>query len=123
MRNQAWHGVVGALCAGVALTACATIPTSGEVQITSTPGGVVGQAEPGVQVIPQPPQRNWSATEIVNGFIAASSSFDNRHAVAREFMTHRYARKWRPGWAATVIDTPSVAPVNGGSASGGHIQT
>lgn len=91
------------------VTACANLPTSGSVQMGSLQGPG-GQAQPGIQIVPVPPGRAWGPTDIVNGFLAASASFDNNYAVAREYLTAGFSRWWRPGLAATVIDSPLVSP-------------
>lgn len=96
------------LVLSVAVTACANLPTSGTVQISSLQGSG-DQAQPGVQVVPVPPGRTWNQIDIVNGFLAASASFDDNYAVARKYLTPRFSRWWRPGVAATVIDTPQVS--------------
>ena len=96
-----------ALCAAVA--SCANLPTGGTVPIKALQGsGVQGQA--GVQVEPVAPGRSWTPTDIVDGFLAASASFGQRHGVAREYLTQGFARSWRPGWSATVVDSPHIAP-------------
>ena len=118
------------LCA--ALASCASLPTSGTIPIKTLQGnGVQGQT--GVQVEPVPPGRSWTPVEIVNGFLAASASFGRHHRVARDYLTHGFARAscprqktppspgprkkarkkcvtgWRPGWGATVVDSPRVS--------------
>lgn len=108
MRNRGWLAASGVLIAGVIATACATLPTSGTVQL-STQQGSGGQAQHGVQIVPVPPGAGWPQTEIVKGFLAASASFDNKHGVARQYLTGKFKRIWRPGWAATIIDSPDVS--------------
>lgn len=94
-----------ALCAAV--TSCASLPTSGTVPIKSLQGaGIQGQAR--LQVEPVPPGPSWSAAEIVKGFLAASASFAGDHAVARMYLTRGFAKSWRPGWSATVVDSQSI---------------
>jgi hypothetical protein len=112
MTNRPWLAAVGVAMLGSAVTSCATLPTSGTVQLRSLQG-TSGQAQPGVQIVPVPPGRDWSPVSIVSGFLAASASFDNKHhAVARRYLTagpRGYASKWQPAWAATVIDAPQVS--------------
>jgi len=102
---------LGALVVSAAAAACANLPTSGSVRANSLQGaGGAGQI--GVQIVPVPPGRAWRPQDIVNGFLAASASYD--HTVAREYLTggkNGYARRWRPGWAATIIDSPKVSQV------------
>jgi hypothetical protein len=92
------------------MAACANLPTSGTIQV-STLHGTAGGSQNGVQVVPRPPGRNWSPQDVVGGFLTASASysFDQRR-IAREYLTHGkhgFARRWRPGWQATIIDAPS----------------
>ncbi len=98
--------VGSALVLSLAVTACASLPTSGIVQNTSLQGSGA-QAQPGVQVVPVPPGRNWGQIDIVMGFLAASASFDDDYAVARKYLTTGLSRWWHPGVAATVIDSPN----------------
>jgi hypothetical protein len=104
MRTLRWLAGPGALVVGMAATACATLPTVGSVP-PSTLQGSTGQNQQGVHIVPVPPGPGWSPKDIVNGFLAASASFDrHRRAVARQYLTPRFSRNWRPGWAATIID-------------------
>src|SRR5262249_17107875 len=68
-----------------------------------------GQAYP--QLIPVPPGGDWSPESIVSGFLAASASFANGHAVAREYLDPVTARQWYPGWAVTVVGQPQVSEI------------
>jgi Lipoprotein LpqB beta-propeller domain/Sporulation and spore germination len=106
MRIRGWLAAPGVLIAGVMATACATLPTSGIVQLNTSQGSS-DQPQHGVQIVPVPPGPGWSQTEIVSGFLAASASFDNNHAVARQYLTRKFSRIWKPGWAATIINSPN----------------
>ena len=102
-----------ALTASVCLVAaggCATIPASGTVRSLSQPQTQVTQGEDFPQLIPAPPGKNWSAQQIVSGFLAASASFAGHNAIAREYLTPRQARTWNPGWAVTVVSKPIFRP-------------
>ncbi len=106
MRSQV-RLAASLLVLGSALAACANLPTSGTVQVKSLQGSG-GQPQPGIQIVPVPPGRGWEPTDIVNGFLAASASFDNNFAVARKYLTTWFSHRWHPGLAATVIDVPNV---------------
>ena len=109
MRKRRWLAASGALIVGLAASGCAALPTSGSVQ-RSTLQDSGAQAQHGVEIVPVAPGPGWSPIDIVSGFLAASASFDgHRHAIAREYLTPRFNRMWRPGWAATIIDDPKVA--------------
>lgn len=112
MSPRRWlaASAAGALAATVA--ACANLPTSGTIQISSLHGaGVAGPG--GVQIVPRPPVKSWGPADIVRGFMAASADYDPHHQVAKEYLTKGtggFARRWRPGWAATIVDAPSIQP-------------
>ncbi len=100
----------GALALSVALTACANLPTSGTVDIKSLQGSGE-QAQAGIQIVPEVPGRTWAPQDIVQGFLTASASFGDKFSVARKYLTPWFSRRWHPGVAATVIDTPKVSPL------------
>jgi hypothetical protein len=109
MIRRRWLAAAGALLLAVEATACATLPTSGSAQ-PGTQEGSGGQSQRGVEIVPVPPGRGWSPIDIVNGFLAASAAFDkHHHAVAHEYLTKKFSQRWRPGWAATIIDSPNVS--------------
>jgi hypothetical protein len=81
---------------------CATMPTTGPVHSVAVVQGN-GQTQDNPQPIPVPPGAGWSYPQIVSGFLAASTSFANDHAVAREYLAPGAAQAWQPGWAATVV--------------------
>ncbi len=113
MTSRSWLAASGVLA--LAVTACANLPTSGTIQVKQLHGtGGVGQN--GVQFLPRPPVKGWTPEDIVNGFMQASASYDPHHRVAKEYLTagkHGFGRRWRPGWAATIIDSPGVNRVTG----------
>jgi hypothetical protein len=83
-----------------AVAGCATVPTSGPVEPAR---GGTGQPQLYPQLIAVRPQPKWGPEDIVLGFLHASATFTNDHAVAREYLTPAQSRKWHPGWAATVV--------------------
>jgi hypothetical protein len=103
--------VAAAFAVAVAACGCSTVPTSGAVQQVGV--GQVGISQDYSQPIPVGPGPDWTTTQIVSGFLAASASFANDHEVAREYLDAKAQRKWRPGWAVTVVSstpTTSTAP-------------
>ena len=62
-----------------------------------------GQAQPYLQIVPQPPIPNAGPADIVRGFLAASASFVGQQHVAREYLTPEASRAWSPGWSAIVF--------------------
>ncbi len=108
MTNRRWVAALGTLILGAAATACATLPRSGSVPLKTLQGSG-SDAQHGVQIVPVAPGPGWSPADIVNGFLAASASFDgHKHAIAHEYLTPKFRRTWRPGSAATIIDAPKV---------------
>jgi hypothetical protein len=102
-------------CGALAVTvaACANLPTSGTVDVNKL-HGAAGTGQVGSQVVPRPPVKGWRPQEVVSGFLTASASYgyDPNHKIAKEYLTdgkHGLGRRWRPGWAATIIDSPSIS--------------
>jgi hypothetical protein len=115
MTVRRWLGALVALVVSAASAACATLPTSGTISVKSLHGsGLTGQTA--VQIQPVPPRAGWLPPSIVKGFLAASASPSYNatsvrpaYTVAREYLTPSFNKHWRPGWAATIIDSPRVA--------------
>jgi hypothetical protein len=72
--------VIAALVAPL-LAGCAVIPTSGPIQQGAEVG--VETTDQVIRVIARPPQSDMTPTQIVSGFLQASASFEDDHAVAR----------------------------------------
>jgi hypothetical protein len=90
--------------AALAVTAagCVSMPNGGPVLPYAVSPSGNGQAQPYLQIVPQPPLPNASPSDIVRGFLAASASFVGQQHVAREYLTPDASRAWLPGWSATV---------------------
>jgi Lipoprotein LpqB beta-propeller domain/Sporulation and spore germination len=108
---------------GLALTvaACANLPTSGNVNVNSL-HGAGGPGAIGSQVVPRAPVKGWRPVDIVSGFLTASASYatDPTHKIAKEYLTQGkqgLAHRWRPGWAATIVDSPTFTPATSGLGS------
>ncbi len=100
-----------ALAAALAAAACATIPTSG--QIIEGPQLEAGSTDQVIRVIARPPEPGMSPAQIVSGFIQASASFEDDHAIARLYLTPEAAATWRPEFGTTVYDGTPVLSVEG----------
>jgi hypothetical protein len=91
-------------CAAVAaLAGCATLPTRGQALPVKQAATGLGQGTDFPQLIPAPPGKNWKPEQIVAGFLAASASFAQDHAFARQYLAGTWAETWNPGWAVTVV--------------------
>jgi hypothetical protein len=98
------------------LAGCVSLPTGGRVSDTGSPGS--NGSEQVVQLVPRPPGRNWGPEEIVMGFLAASGSMlsggsssrsvlnSRALAVAQDYLTPSYRKRWLPNpLSLTVIDS------------------
>ena len=99
-----------AVAAAVAVGGCAAVPTSGAVQQfgNAQAGSALPKDYP--QEIPEPPRPGWDPRQIVQGFLVASASFADDHAVAREYLDP--TAHWHPSWAVTVVSSPTAAIVS-----------
>jgi len=93
-------------CASVLLTACWGIPSSGPVHDAGQVTGVGD--DPFTRIFPAPPADGAKPKDIVAGFLTASASFDDNHAVAREFLTQDAARSWNAGAGAQVYQADTT---------------
>lgn len=98
------RGAVVAL-ALLGLTACASLPVTGDVR----PGLAAGQNDGGSDLafVPQGPSDGMDPKEIVRGFIDAASSPKDSWGIARQFLTFDEAQKWKPD-AGVTVDTGSA---------------
>ncbi|MFB9878844.1 LpqB family beta-propeller domain-containing protein [Planobispora siamensis] len=91
-------GIVGLLAAMVMATAaCSVIPTGpGDVAVDDAGSGDPLDP-PYARVIAMPPSPDWTPKEVVAGFQAAmASTGDSGHAVARQYLTASFLKKWDP---------------------------
>lgn len=110
MTGRSFFAASGALALAITVAACANLPTGGAVDVNKL-HGAGGSGQLGSEVVPRGPVRGWRPQDIVRGFLTASATYgyDPAHAIAKEYLTdgkHGFERRWRPGWAATIIDTP-----------------
>ncbi len=100
MRPRALLGLVAV--ATLTLTSCASIPTAGPVR----EGAEVrtDQERPSIRTIARPPRPGMSPTQVVNGFLEASASFEGDHEVAREYLAPERRTDWDPGLGVVVYD-------------------
>jgi hypothetical protein len=99
-----------ALGLSVAVAGCVSMPGGGPVLPYPATQGADSQNQNYYQFVPQPPQQNAGPSEIVADFLAAGASFAGQQRVAREYLTSKASRGWKPGWSATVYkDGPTVS--------------
>ena len=90
------------LVALTAASACASIPTSGPIEEGDQVRASVD--DPLIRVLPRPPQDGLSREQVVSGFLSASASFDDDHAVAREYLTERASAQWDSSSGVAIYD-------------------
>lgn len=99
----------GLVVPGLALTGCATIPTSGPVaRVSQTPQA---QSSRGVDIAPQPPSRGGNTEVILAGFLTAMATPQAGYQVARQYLTEAAATKWKPDSGATIYDPDDHPPI------------
>lgn len=115
--KQLWLLAVGAVlltgCGNVPQAFTAQVPTSGPIeQGAQVVGSNVDQF---IRVIARPPQPDMTATQIVQGFLDASASFDGGHAVAREYLTPEASARWNASTSVVVYEGSPVLTESGPS--------
>lgn len=91
------------------LAACATIPTSGPIEQGAEV--TLDSSDQVIRVIARPPAPDMTPSQIVSGFLQASASFEDDHAVARQFLTPSAAVTWDPSGSVNVYDgVPTIVP-------------
>lgn len=104
------------LVAALAATGCVSMPTGGPVTPYPVTQGTQAQNQPYVQIQPQQPGRNWTPTQIVEGFLTASASYVNYPQVAQAYLTPAEQTAWDPYWSAVVYkSSPGVTELPGSS--------
>ncbi|MEU7317693.1 LpqB family beta-propeller domain-containing protein [Streptomyces sp. NPDC007083] len=112
--------IVLASC-GALLAGCASMPDGGKVKHVSSShrSGMDSQ----VRVYSVSPQKGEAPTQIVRGFLEATTSDEATFRTAREYMTPAMARRWKPFASTTVLsDAPGAvkAPPESTAVKGGY---
>ncbi len=89
-------------CSNVPDFSVAQVPTTGPIE----QGPQVGSSADGqfIRVIARPPRPGMTRTQVVQGFLDASASFDGDHVVARQFLTNQASSDWDPGAGVAVYE-------------------
>lgn len=110
--------VIAGVVAATSLGACSAVPSSITAQVpTAGPieqGEQVGveRQDQFIRVIARGPREGMSPTQVVQGFLDASASFDGDHAVARQFLTLPASADWETDAGVTVYGSvPSLAEI------------
>jgi Lipoprotein LpqB beta-propeller domain/Sporulation and spore germination len=94
------------LTATVATVAgCVGMPASGPVGAFSASPQSTTPAGDAVGLVASGPEPGWSASDIVQGFLAASADYPTEAAIARQYLVSSASKTWNPGWAVDVFGT------------------
>ncbi|WP_431968596.1 LpqB family beta-propeller domain-containing protein [Actinacidiphila sp. bgisy160] len=94
--------VVGVLLSGlVLLTGCASMPSNGEVHKVG--GEKHADTDPQVRVFGVKPQGGETPSDIVSGFLEATTSDEADYATAKLYMTKEQGKRWKPESGITVL--------------------
>lgn len=84
------------------VSGCAGVPTGSRVASGRPAERADPFNDPYVRVVPVRPGRDWLPFQVINGFLSASASFDDRHAVAREYLLGDV--QWHPDpWPSVLV--------------------
>ncbi len=90
---------------------CVNMPDSGPTgTITATPQSTAAGGD-FIEPVPSGPTPGEKATDIVNGFLAASASYPVNAAIAKQYLLGSAARTWHLGWSVTVLSNVNVTAV------------
>lgn len=96
------------LLAGLLLTGCTTLPDSGAVHVAKGDGAA---ADPTQYTFKPPgPRKGDSPEAVVRGFLLAQEANPLTTAVAREFLSKKARRDWKPNQATVIYQTRVVGP-------------
>jgi hypothetical protein len=89
-------------CANIPTSFTAQVPTSGPIQQGEKVTG--GTNDQFIRVIARPPTAGMTPTELIQGFLDASASFEGDHFVARQYLTMQASNGWDPTSAVRVFE-------------------
>ncbi|WP_329178547.1 LpqB family beta-propeller domain-containing protein [Streptomyces sp. NBC_01477] len=89
------------VCAALLLAGCTSMPSSGEVR--KADNGQQADADSQVRVFGIPPHSGESASEIVDGFLEATTSGEPDFATAKKYLATNLEHTWDPFTGITVL--------------------
>ncbi len=89
-------------CGSVPSTLTAQVPTSGPIEQGAQIAGT--SEDQFIRVIARPPREGMTPSQIVQGFLEASASFDGDHAVARQYLTTKASTGWNTARGVAVYE-------------------
>jgi Lipoprotein LpqB beta-propeller domain/Sporulation and spore germination len=112
--------VLAAAAASVA--GCVGMPNSGSPGTVGATQQDTTQDSDFIGAIPAGPQKGWSPTDIVRGFLNASIGYPVYQDIANEYLATPAKQLWGSGWSVKVVDRVSV-PTDAYYSQGSRIAT
>jgi Lipoprotein LpqB beta-propeller domain/Sporulation and spore germination len=95
-------GLLLAACGNLSTTLTAQVPTSGPIQQGEKVSG--GTNDQFIRVIARPPSPGMTPSQLIQGFLDASASFEGDHFVARQYLTKEASDTWDPSTVVRVFE-------------------
>ena len=109
--------------AAASVAGCVGMPNSGSPGTVGATPQDTSQDSDFIGAIPAGPQKGWSPTDIVKGFLNASISYPGYQDIAREYLASTPGKQpWDPGWSVKVVQRVSV-PLAAEYSQGGRVAT
>ncbi|HEY2280866.1 MAG TPA: GerMN domain-containing protein, partial [Streptosporangiaceae bacterium] len=98
--------------AAASVAGCVGMPNSGSPGTVGATPQDTTQDSDFIGAIPAGPQKGWSPTDIVQGFLNASISYPVYKDIAREYLASPSGKQqpWAPTWSVKVVDHVNVPP-------------
>lgn len=119
-RGRLLRSGAGAVCAALLLAGCASMPSSGEVRKVGE--GAHADVDSQVRVFPSAPHKGETASDIVNGFMEATTSDEADFATAKTYLSKDLRNRWDPSAKITVLtDTTQPKEESGTGRKEGYV--
>jgi hypothetical protein len=89
-------------CGNLPTSLTAQVPTSGPIQQGEKVSG--GTNDQFIRVIARPPSAGMTPSQLIQGFLDASASFEGDHFVARQYLTKQASDTWDPSSIVRVFE-------------------
>ncbi|PZS33887.1 MAG: hypothetical protein DLM59_05740 [Pseudonocardiales bacterium] len=107
------RGFAGVLALALLCAGCADVPSGGKaVRVRSVAPGVA-DADPEVHQLPRPAGPGDTPERVVRGFLAASKSAPDRHAIARTYLAQGVAAGWNDVAATRIVAVSGQRVISG----------
>ena len=89
-------------CGNLPTSLTAQVPTSGPIEQGEKVSG--GTNDQFIRVIARPPSPGMTPSQLIQGFLDASASFEGDHFVARQYLTTQASDTWDPSTVVRVFE-------------------